>query len=38
LGIEMPITEAVVALLQGRLAPPQAVSLLMGRQSRAESH
>ena len=38
LGIEMPITEAVVALLQGRLAPAQAVSLLMGRQSRAESH
>jgi glycerol-3-phosphate dehydrogenase (NAD(P)+) len=38
LGVEMPITEAVVALLQGRLAPAQAVSLLMGRQSRAESH
>lgn len=31
LGVEMPITEAVVALLDGQLQPAQAVALLMGR-------
>lgn len=36
LGIEMPITDAVVAVLQGRLAPAQALRQLMARESRAE--
>jgi glycerol-3-phosphate dehydrogenase (NAD(P)+) len=36
LGLEMPITDAVVAVLQGRLAPAQALRLLMSRESRAE--
>jgi len=31
LGVEMPIAEAVVALLDGRVAPREAVALLMGR-------
>jgi len=31
LGVRMPITEAVVALLDGRLRPQDAVALLMGR-------
>jgi glycerol-3-phosphate dehydrogenase (NAD(P)+) len=31
LGVEMPIAEAVVDLLDGRVAPAQAVALLMGR-------
>ncbi len=35
-GVEMPITEAVVAVLDGRLSPVEAVDQLMGRQSRAE--
>ena len=37
LGIEMPITEAVVAVLEGRLAPAQALRQLMGREARAEN-
>jgi glycerol-3-phosphate dehydrogenase (NAD(P)+) len=37
LGVEMPITQAVVEVLDGRLTPPQAMALLMGRQARAES-
>ena len=36
-GVEMPITEAVVAVLDGRLSPVAAVDLLMGRQARPES-
>jgi glycerol-3-phosphate dehydrogenase (NAD(P)+) len=36
LQVEMPITEAVVDLLERRLAPAEAMSRLMGRQSRAE--
>ncbi len=36
LGIEMPITEAVVGVLAGRLAAVDAVRLLMGRGPRAE--
>jgi glycerol-3-phosphate dehydrogenase (NAD(P)+) len=36
LGVEMPITEAVVDVLEGRLAPPAAMARLMGRQARAE--
>jgi glycerol-3-phosphate dehydrogenase (NAD(P)+) len=31
LGVDMPITEAVVGLLDGRLLPAQAVAALMGR-------
>ena len=37
LGVEMPITEAVVEVLEGRVAPVQAMVRLMGRQARAES-
>lgn len=37
LGVEMPIAEAVVDLLDGRLEPAQAVSLLMTREPAAES-
>jgi glycerol-3-phosphate dehydrogenase (NAD(P)+) len=36
LGVEMPICEAVVAVLQGRLAPAGAVARLMQREARAE--
>jgi len=35
-GVDMPITEAVVAVLDGRLSPAAAVEQLMGRQARAE--
>ena len=35
-GVEMPITQAVVAVLQGRLAPAEAVGRLMSRSARAE--
>lgn len=35
-GVEMPITEAMVALLDGRVTAAQVVDLLMGRQARAE--
>ena len=37
LGVEMPITEAVVGVLEGRMLPSQAISRLMARQSRAEA-
>ena len=36
LGIEMPITQAVSAVLQGTLKPAEAVTLLMSRSARAE--
>lgn len=36
LGVEMPIAQAVVALLDGQLQPAQAVALLMGREPTAE--
>ena len=36
-GVEMPIVEAVVQVLDGRLAPEQALVQLMRRDSRAES-
>ncbi len=36
LGVDMPITEAVVALLEGRLQPAQAVAELMGRDPKSE--
>ncbi len=35
-GVEMPITEAMVALLDGRLRASEAVELLMSRDARAE--
>jgi glycerol-3-phosphate dehydrogenase (NAD(P)+) len=37
LGVEMPITQAVVQVLEGALSPQQAVALLMGREARAET-
>ncbi|TFZ01500.1 NAD(P)H-dependent glycerol-3-phosphate dehydrogenase [Ramlibacter rhizophilus] len=37
LGVEMPISAAVVALLDGVLTPPEAVAALMGRLPRAET-
>jgi glycerol-3-phosphate dehydrogenase (NAD(P)+) len=36
LGVEMPITEAVVAVLDGRVTPAAAVDALMRRESRRE--
>jgi glycerol-3-phosphate dehydrogenase (NAD(P)+) len=36
LGVEMPISQAVVALLDGRLTPVQAVAALMGREPVSE--
>ena len=36
LGVPMPISESVLALLQGKLTPPQALSQLMSREARAE--
>ena len=36
LGVEMPIAQAVLALLDGQLAPRQAVARLMGRDPTAE--
>jgi glycerol-3-phosphate dehydrogenase (NAD(P)+) len=37
LGVEMPITESVVEVLEGRAAPAQALERLMSRQPRAEA-
>ncbi len=37
LGVEMPITAAVVEVLQGRWSPMQAAAELMGRGARAEA-
>ena len=37
LGVEMPIASAVVRLLEDEISPQDAVSLLMNRQSRAET-
>jgi len=36
LGVDMPIARAVVALLDGVLAPQAAVATLMGRDARPE--
>jgi glycerol-3-phosphate dehydrogenase (NAD(P)+) len=36
LGVAMPITEAVVAVLDGRLTPAEAVGALMRREAKAE--
>jgi glycerol-3-phosphate dehydrogenase (NAD(P)+) len=37
LGVDMPISEGVVALLEGRLQPAQLVAALMGRDPKAEA-
>jgi glycerol-3-phosphate dehydrogenase (NAD(P)+) len=37
LGVDMPISEAVVALLDGQLKPAQAVAALMGRDPKDET-
>ncbi|MBX3609270.1 MAG: NAD(P)-dependent glycerol-3-phosphate dehydrogenase [Hydrogenophaga sp.] len=36
LGVDMPITDAVVALLEGQLKPREAVAALMGRDPKVE--
>jgi len=36
LGVDMPITAAVVEVLEGRLAPAQAMAALMARHARSE--
>ena len=36
LGVAMPITEAVVAVLDDRLSPTEAVGALMRREAKAE--
>ena len=37
LGVEMPIAQAVVALLDGHMTPAQAVAVLMGRGAKGEN-
>ncbi len=37
LGVDMPITRAVVALLDGQISPAEGVALLMGRDARQET-
>ena len=37
LGVDMPISQAVVALLDGRITPKQAVAALMGREATTEA-
>ena len=37
LGVEMPIAQAVVALLDGQLKPAEAVAALMGRGAKGEA-
>ena len=37
-GVEMPIVETVVAVLDGQIAPREAISVLMGRQPQPELH
>jgi glycerol-3-phosphate dehydrogenase (NAD(P)+) len=36
-GVDMPITQAVVAVLEGRLTPPQAVERLLARDPKEEA-
>jgi glycerol-3-phosphate dehydrogenase (NAD(P)+) len=38
IGVEMPITQCVVDLLDAKVAPAQAVAQLMGRDPTAEGH
>ncbi len=37
LGVDMPISEGVVALLEGQMQPAQAVAALMGRDAKSEA-
>jgi glycerol-3-phosphate dehydrogenase (NAD(P)+) len=37
LGVDMPIAQAVVDVLEGRISPPEAVARLMSRGARAEA-
>jgi glycerol-3-phosphate dehydrogenase (NAD(P)+) len=37
LGVDMPITEAAVQVIEGRLTPPEAIQRLMSREARAEA-
>ena len=37
LGVEMPITQAVAAVLDGRITPARAIEQLMGREARPET-
>jgi len=37
LGVDMPIAQAVVALLDGQITPAQAIAVLMGRGAKGES-
>jgi glycerol-3-phosphate dehydrogenase (NAD(P)+) len=37
LGVDMPIAQAVVDVLQGRITPPEAVARLMARGARSEA-
>jgi glycerol-3-phosphate dehydrogenase (NAD(P)+) len=37
-GVDMPITQAVVEVLEGRCTPARALDDLMGREARPESH
>jgi glycerol-3-phosphate dehydrogenase (NAD(P)+) len=37
LGLELPITQAVVAVLDGSASPPQALNALLSREAKAES-
>jgi glycerol-3-phosphate dehydrogenase (NAD(P)+) len=36
LGVDMPIAQAVVSVLQGQVSPSQAVASLMGRDAKGE--
>jgi glycerol-3-phosphate dehydrogenase (NAD(P)+) len=36
LGVDMPVSQAVVALLDGHISPVQAVAVLMGRGAKGE--
>jgi glycerol-3-phosphate dehydrogenase (NAD(P)+) len=36
LGVDMPIAQAVVAVLQGQTSPKQAVAALLGRGAKGE--
>jgi glycerol-3-phosphate dehydrogenase (NAD(P)+) len=36
LGVDMPIAQAVVSVLQGQTSPQQAVAALMGRGAKGE--
>jgi len=38
LGVDMPISAGVLALLDGQLRPAQAVAALMGRDPKDEQH